>query len=227
MEVEKIKLNSTRVFIVKPNISNGILSVIDHFDTVSSPTLEGFGYNGTGANGYSNKVYFTEEHNLLASNVGDSEFEEESVSFILKNFSKFSISVLSSILCNNQYQLTQHDTDEIARILKNGITSSLVSNENSNIARVVISRLVQQGRGRIICPDYNTMLLYQAVAYVGGYGISRIPDTMHFMVNNTTSIPLTTIKESSEKNLITVIPRDKTGRQLHCVYNYNGNIWIL
>lgn len=227
MEVEKIKSNSTRVFTVQPNASSGILSVIDHFDIVSSPTLEGFGYNGTGTNGYSNKVYFTEEHNLLASNVDDSEFGEESVRFILKNFSKFPISVLSSIPCNNQYQLTQHDTDEIERILKNGITSSLVSNENSNIARVVTSRLVQQGRGKIICPDYNTMLLYQAVAFVGGYGTSRIPDTMNFMVNNTNSIPLTTVKESSEKNLMSFIPRDKTGRQLHCIYNYNGNIWIL
>lgn len=229
IDIDEVKLNDSRVYSIDPISKHGDLVVIDHFERTNSPIVAGFSHNGDFDNGYSNVIFFTRDHELIASNNNDSEFGFDSGEFIINNFSKLAIAILNIASFNNNYRITLEEQDSINKMVDNNrLDRNLISNENSNLARIAISRLIDKHRGIITCYDYNTMLLNQAIAIIGGYNVARIQDTVNFRLTTNDRTNITMIQEVTKTNVdITKIPKDVNNNQIHLVYNYGGNVWFL
>lgn len=109
IDIDEVKLNDSRVYSIDPISKHGDLVVIDHFERTNSPIVAGFSHNGDFDNGYSNVIFFTRDHELIASNNNDSEFGFDSGEFIINNFSKLTIAILNIASFNNNYRITLED----------------------------------------------------------------------------------------------------------------------
>ncbi len=235
VEFDKVFKKNTPVFAIShDHTTNSLragLTVVDHFKKIKSlPVMEGYSYDKSTDNGYSNKVYFTASHQLLARHAMMDDNEEyacESGQFILDNFSTLDIYLKNTVSFNRTGIIDEHDSNLVERYVKNKrIGADLLNIENSNIARMVMRNLSSKTNGLFFCNDFNQMMIYEAVAISGGYSVYKIPNKMQFKILNAPEVKISIIKSNTTVKL-DKIPFEEDNCQLHLIYNFEGNVWII